>query len=106
MSTSDDVKEHFYEDLTQVIGAVPRNDKLFNLGDFNAHVDVTLLRGKDTVGNHGVRNINSNGTLLITTSAQNDTVITSTVFQQRNKFKTTWMHPGSKHWHLLDYILL
>ena len=23
-----------------------------------------------------------------------------------NKYKTTWMHPGSKHWHLIDYIIV
>ena len=26
--------------------------------------------------------------------------------QQANKYKSTWMHPLSKHWHMLDYIIL
>jgi hypothetical protein len=27
------------------------------------------------------------------------------VFQQADKFKTTWMHPRSHHWHLIDYVI-
>ena len=27
------------------------------------------------------------------------------MFQQKDRYKTTWQHPRSKHWHLLDYIL-
>ena len=33
-------------------------------------------------------------------------IATNTIFQQRNQLKTTWMHPRSKHWHLLDYVLV
>jgi len=33
-------------------------------------------------------------------------VITNTVFQQANKFKASWMHPRSKHWHLIDHVLV
>ena len=29
-----------------------------------------------------------------------------TLFQQRNQCRTTWMHPKSKHWHLLDYVIV
>jgi len=28
-----------------------------------------------------------------------------TLFQQANKYKCTWMHPCSKHWHMLDYVI-
>ncbi|XP_076041913.1 uncharacterized protein LOC143025789 [Oratosquilla oratoria] len=28
------------------------------------------------------------------------------MFQLQNKFKTTWMHPRSKIWHLLDYVIV
>ena len=28
------------------------------------------------------------------------------MFRQKDKFKTTWMHPGSKEWHLIDYVLI
>jgi hypothetical protein len=32
--------------------------------------------------------------------------ITNTFFQMKDKYKTTWMHPRSKHWHLLDYVIV
>ena len=32
--------------------------------------------------------------------------ITNTVFQQADKRKTTWMHPCSGHWHLIDYVIV
>ena len=33
-------------------------------------------------------------------------VITNTIFRQKDRLKTTWMHPQSKHWHLIDYVLV
>lgn len=26
-------------------------------------------------------------------------------FQQKAKYKTSWMHPPSKHWHLIDCVI-
>ncbi len=38
MSYNDEDKEAFYHQLTEVVQKVPKEDKLFNLGDFNARV--------------------------------------------------------------------
>lgn len=27
-------------------------------------------------------------------------------FQQKTKYKTLWMHPRSKHWHMIDFIIV
>ena len=32
--------------------------------------------------------------------------ITNTMFQMKDKFQTTWMHPGSKQWHFIDFLLV
>jgi len=32
--------------------------------------------------------------------------VTNTMFQLQNKFKTSWMHPRSKHWHLIDFVIV
>ncbi|KAK2174507.1 hypothetical protein NP493_798g01020 [Ridgeia piscesae] len=29
----------------------------------------------------------------------------NTIFKQKDKCKTTWMHPRSKHWHMIDFII-
>ena len=102
---SDEAKERFYEDLTRVLDLVPSNHKLFLFGDFNAHVGCDNSAWSKVIGHHGMGKENLNGTLLLSTCAQNALVITNTVFQQLNKYKTTWMHPHSHHWHLLDYVL-
>ena len=89
----DNTKEVFYSQLDQCIRTVPKEDKLIIMGDFNARV------GTD----HG--KCNSNGLLLLTKCAQHNLAITNTFFQMPLKNKTSWMHPRSKKWHLLDYII-
>ena len=33
-------------------------------------------------------------------------LITNTTFRLKDKHKTSWIHPRSKHWHLLDYVII
>jgi len=56
-------------------------------------------------GRHSVGREKSNGTLILESCAKHDLVITNTLFQMAKKYKTTWKHPRSKHWHVLDYII-
>ena len=86
---TDALKEAFYEDLSETIRDVPTSDKLVLLGDFNARVGCK----------------SSNGTLLLSLCSLHQIVIFNSLFQQANKFKTTWMHPRSGHWHLIDSII-
>ena len=32
--------------------------------------------------------------------------VTNTMFQLQNKIKTSWMHSHSKHWHLIDFVIV
>ena len=57
------------------------------------------------MGKHGVGRENSNGTLLLSLCSQNELIITNTIFQQATRHKTTWMHPRSKEWHMIDYVI-
>ena len=52
------------------------------------------------------RTLNDNGLLLQTMCTENDLTITNSLFRMANKCQTTWMHPRSKHWHLIDYIIV
>uniref|UniRef100_A0A0L8FV33 Endonuclease/exonuclease/phosphatase domain-containing protein n=1 Tax=Octopus bimaculoides TaxID=37653 RepID=A0A0L8FV33_OCTBM len=105
MSHSDKTVRQFYDDLAQLLSKLPISDKLVILGDFNARV------GKDYVSwpvlnRYGIGKCNKNGVALLTFCNQNDLVVTNTPFKQKNKNKTIWMYPRSKHWHLIDYILI
>lgn len=44
--------------------------------------------------------------LLLSKCVEHNLIITNTIFRQKNKLKTSWMHPCSKLWHLIDYIVV
>jgi hypothetical protein len=50
--------------------------------------------------------MNDNGHLLLNLCARFNLAITNTMFRLPTKHKTTWMHPRSKHWHLIDYAIV
>ena len=105
LASSDETKEAFYGALTDAIKVIPSSHKLLVMGDFNARVGTDNASWENVIGNHGLGNENSNGTLLLSLCSQFELVITNTVFQQANRHKTTWMHPGSKKWHMIDYVI-
>ncbi|PZC75629.1 hypothetical protein B5X24_HaOG205905 [Helicoverpa armigera] len=105
LGSSDDIKDKFYEELTQCLHKIPNREKILLLGDFNARVGRDYEAWPKVLGRHGVGNINSNGQLLLSLCAQFQLAITNTMFRLAAKHKTTWMHPRSKHWHLIDYAI-
>lgn len=56
------------------------------------------------IGQHGVGHVNANGLRLLSLCAEHE--LTNTMFQIKNKYKTSWMHQRSKHWHLIDYMIV
>ena len=105
LKQSDETKACFYGSLGDAINAVPSSHKLLVMGDFNARVGTDHLDWVNIIGKQGVGNENSNGTLLLSLCAQNELCITNTFFQQSTRHKTTWMHPGTKQWHMIDYVI-
>ncbi|XP_016336774.1 craniofacial development protein 2-like [Sinocyclocheilus anshuiensis] len=106
MTNSNEVKESFYLDLKAAILAVPRTDKLIILGDFNARVGNVHASWEGVLENNGIGSCNSNGILLLKICTTHQLLITNTVFHLPNLNKTSWVHPRSKHWHLLDYVII
>jgi len=99
-------KDRFYSELRGHLQSIPADDKVIILGDFNARVGQDVDAWKGVLGRHGVGNCNDNGRLLLELCTEQQLVITNTIFQQKDRLKTTWMHPRSKHWHLIDYVLV
>ena len=94
------VIESIYFDLNQLLSKIPSGDRIFLLGDFNAMVGKDYATWKRVIGRHGIGSSNSKELLLLSTCATHQLVITNTLFRLKDKFKTSWMHPRSHHWHL------
>ena len=106
LGDTEEVKDAFYLSLDAAIRSAPIRNKLIILGDFNARVgkDNQLWRG--IIGKHGIGNMNSNGLRLLSLCSEHELNITNTTFQLKNKYKVSWMPPRSKHWHLIDHIIV
>lgn len=101
-----EVKDSFYQSLDEALHRIPKTDKILLLGDFNARVGQSDRIWKGVLGRHGIGQANSNGMRLLTLCSEHNLTITNTIFQQKTKYKTSWMHPRSKHWHLIDYVIV
>ncbi|CAF3715602.1 unnamed protein product [Rotaria socialis] len=97
----------FYEDLQKKINKVPKCVMLLIIGDFNARVGQEQHRtSSNVVGPHAVDTINDNGEHLVDFCSINNLIMCNTFFQHKPVHQKSWMHPGSKTWHMLDYTLV
>ena len=105
MTNPDKNKEAFYNQLASVLSCIPRTDKLLLIGDFNARIGRENDKWPLVMGKHGIGKCNSNGELLLALCSEFELTVTNTMFKQKDERKTTWMHPRSKHWHMIDFII-
>ncbi|BHF66044.1 hypothetical protein SprV_0200905800 [Sparganum proliferum] len=103
MTSPDAARDKFYKDLHALLATVSKADKLIALGDFNVR-DHAAWRG--VLGSYGLRGSNDNGLLLPRTCAEHCLILTNTFFCLPGREKATWRHPPSRHWHLLEYVLV
>ena len=77
------------------------------MGDFNARVGLEQASSAPgVVAKHAVDKQNQNGRRLVDFCLFNGFVITNTFFPHKSVHQTTWMHPKTKQWHMLDYVLV
>ena len=103
----------FYDVLRKLFLNICDNDKIILLGDLNARV------GRDSqtwkyLGLHGLGKPNSNGLQLFQFCNGDDLIIGNTWFRKKtttkkktkHKYKGTWKHPRSRHWHMINYVIV
>ena len=88
-----------------MLSGIPRTDKLLLIGDFNARIGRDNDKWPLVMGKHGIGKCNSNCELLPALCSEFELRVTNTMFKQKDKRKTTWMPPRSKHWHMIDFII-
>jgi endonuclease/exonuclease/phosphatase family metal-dependent hydrolase len=87
---------------------VDKSDYLLLVGDFNARVgrsdrDVGLWC--DVLGHHGIDERNLSGEELLQFCQFNQLSVMNTWFQKRPRDMGTWMHPATKKFHTIDFVL-
>ena len=105
MTNPDENKEAFYKQLASVLSGIPRIDELLLIGDFNARIGRDNDKWPLVMGKLGIGKCNSNGDLLLALCSEFELTVTKTMFKQKDECKTTWMHPRSKHCHMIDFII-
>ena len=74
-------------------------------GDFNARVGREVEDWTGVIGPNGIGKCDSKGEMLLAFCSEFQLFITNTVFKHNPHYLNHWMHPLSKHWHLLDYVI-
>ena len=102
-------KDAFFQDLVQVLAAIPPDEPYIILGDFNARVG-----SRDDIddpwdkvrGPHGYGETNDAGKDLLNFLAINEATVCNTWFRKKDIHKQTWQHPKSKRWHCIDFAIM
>ena len=99
--------DEFDKTLQSSIDNTNKGDIILITGDFNARVGLEQASSvPSVVGKHAVDKQNQNGRRLVDFCLFNGLVITNTSFSYKPMHQTTWMHPKTKQWHMLDYVLV
>ena len=98
-------KDQFYEQLSDLVRSIPKEEQLFLLGDFNARVGNDNESWSSCLGKFGEGKMNENGQRLLELCTIHNLCITNSFFQTKPQHKVSWMHPRSKRWHQLDLII-
>ncbi|KAK2190513.1 hypothetical protein NP493_77g00011 [Ridgeia piscesae] len=105
MTNPDENKEAFYNQLASVLSGIPRTDKLLPIGDFSVRIGRDNGKWPLVMGKHGIVKCNSNGELLLALCSEFELIVTNIMFKQKDERKTTWMHPRSRRWHMVNFII-
>ncbi|CAF4531784.1 unnamed protein product, partial [Rotaria sp. Silwood2] len=104
--------DKFYNDLQDTLKDICAKDMIIIMGDLNARVGQDQQKQRQQhvirsgVGPFTVDIENENGSKLIDFCEMNNIIISNTFFKHKLMHQTSWMHPRTKKWHMIDYTLV
>jgi hypothetical protein len=98
----DEAVEEVYEEIEELIKHVKGDENLI-LGDWNA-----IVEGKDRriTSNYGLGKQNERGERVVEFCDKHKLVVANTLFQNHERRRYTWMMPGDRGRHQIDYVLV
>ena len=91
--------------ITSILWFLQHSGKTFSSSLWSARVCTDHQNWEGVIVTKGVGKCKSNSRLLLRKCAENELLITTTVFHLPTRIKTFRKHPRSKHWHLTDYAI-
>ena len=85
--------EEIYNIITSEYRKIPNRDYFILCGDFNAKVGTKWYEYPDNLGRYSKGTVNNSGSLLLDFCAENDLVISNTLFKHKPAHITTWTAP-------------
>ena len=105
LTSSQEVKDQFYENLEKTVSQIPRSESLYLLGDFNACVGSNWQAWPACLGQFGVGKLNENNQRLLELFCHHGLSITKSYFKCKDLHTVPRRHPWSHHWHQLDLVI-
>ena len=103
-----DISDKFYNDLQDALNKVSTDDMIIIMWDLNARVGNMQPQetASNSIGPFTVDSTNENVFKLIDFCTINNLIISNTFFEHKTVHQMSWMHPGNKTWHIIDYTLV
>ena len=102
----DERKDDFYHQLQAVLDRQGARDMTILMGDFNAKIGSDNTGYEDTMGIHGLGQMNENGERFADLCALNQLVIGGSIFPHKRIHKATWRSPDHVTENQIDHICI
>nr|KAG5690011.1 hypothetical protein BaRGS_007313 [Batillaria attramentaria] len=99
-------KDDFYQQLQTVIDRGGAKDMTILMGDFNAKIGSDNTGYENTMGTHGLGQMNENGERFADFCALNQLVIGGSIFPHKHIHKATWRSPDHVTENQIDHICI
>jgi len=104
--TDKDMKEEFYQKLSETITTVRKRDAIIVMGDMNAKFGPNNEGLEHIMGRHGIGNMNENGELFSVLYVSHDLIIGGTVFPHKINHRVTWVSPDNITENQIDHMAI